>query len=121
MRGRLRLPRAVRCALARMPKDEEYVIDVCDQVLGLVASRHHCFEFLRGDTGRMSSGMQNSPARRNASHGAQDGRDVPALRNRVSGDLGEALGRVAERESASLQKPKIKATMRMRRLVLTAQ
>lgn len=29
--------------------DERYVIDLCDEVLGQVASRQHCFDFLRGD------------------------------------------------------------------------
>ena len=32
--------------------DEDYVIDLCDEVLGLTASRQHCFDFLTGDTGR---------------------------------------------------------------------
>ena len=29
--------------------DESYVIDLCDEILGLVASRQHRFDFLRGD------------------------------------------------------------------------
>jgi len=33
-------------------RDESYVIDLCDRVLGLKASRQHRFEFLRGDSGR---------------------------------------------------------------------
>lgn len=35
-----------------MANDEAYVIDLCDRVLGGMAVRHHCFDFLRGDTGR---------------------------------------------------------------------
>lgn len=34
------------------PKDETYIIDLCDEVLGLKASRGHRFEFLRGDPGK---------------------------------------------------------------------
>ena len=33
-------------------KDEAYVIDLCDRVLGRKAVRQHCFDFLRGTTGR---------------------------------------------------------------------
>lgn len=33
-------------------RDEDYVIDLCDEVLGLEASRQHRFDFLTGDTGR---------------------------------------------------------------------
>lgn len=29
--------------------DQNYIIDMCDQALGLVASREHTFDFLRGD------------------------------------------------------------------------
>jgi hypothetical protein len=36
-----------------MPRDEAYVIDLCDRVLGQLASRQHRFAFLLGDTGRM--------------------------------------------------------------------
>lgn len=32
-------------------RDEDYVIDLCDEVLGLTASRQHRFDFLYGDTG----------------------------------------------------------------------
>jgi hypothetical protein len=42
----------IRREVVEMPKDEAYVIDLCDYVLGLIASRHHLFDFLRGDTGR---------------------------------------------------------------------
>lgn len=35
----------------RENSDEAYVIDLCDEVLGLKASRQHRFEFLKGDTG----------------------------------------------------------------------
>lgn len=31
-------------------KDEVYVIDLCDEILGIKASRQHCFDFLRGDS-----------------------------------------------------------------------
>lgn len=33
-------------------RDESYVIDLCDKVLGLKAKRQHCFSFLLGDSGR---------------------------------------------------------------------
>lgn len=36
----------------RSASDEHYVIDLCDEVLGLKSSRQHCFDFLKGDTGR---------------------------------------------------------------------
>ena len=32
-------------------RDEDYVIDLCDEVLNLKASRQHRFDFLVGDTG----------------------------------------------------------------------
>ena len=32
-------------------KDEHYVIDLCDEVLGLSATRQHKFDFLLGDRG----------------------------------------------------------------------
>lgn len=38
---------------SRKDCDEEYVINLCDEALGLTASRQHCFDFLKGDTGRM--------------------------------------------------------------------
>lgn len=34
----------------RKDNDEAYVIDLCDDALGLVASRQHRFPFLRGDS-----------------------------------------------------------------------
>ncbi|WP_202862859.1 hypothetical protein [Microbulbifer sp. A4B17] len=34
-----------------MPKDENYIIDLCDSTLELRAKRQHRFDFLRGDTG----------------------------------------------------------------------
>lgn len=37
---------------SRKGSDEEYVINLCDEVLGLRASRQHRFDFLKGDTGR---------------------------------------------------------------------
>jgi hypothetical protein len=35
-----------------MSRDETYVIDLCDRVLGMAALRQHRFDELRGDTGR---------------------------------------------------------------------
>ncbi|MBO6252274.1 MAG: TFIIB-type zinc ribbon-containing protein [Bacteroidaceae bacterium] len=34
---------------SRKDSDEHYVIDLCDEILGLKASRQHTFDFLRGD------------------------------------------------------------------------
>jgi hypothetical protein len=34
------------------PKDETYVIDLCDEVLGLESLRGHRFSFLKGDEGK---------------------------------------------------------------------
>jgi hypothetical protein len=34
------------------PKDETYIINLCDELLGLVASRGHQFAFLTGDPNR---------------------------------------------------------------------
>ncbi|MDO8673533.1 MAG: hypothetical protein Q7O66_19165 [Dehalococcoidia bacterium] len=36
-------------ATAGRKRDEDYIIDLCDRVLGITASRHHRFDFLRGD------------------------------------------------------------------------
>jgi len=33
-------------------KDEHYVLDICDKVLGLTSSRQHKFDFLLGDIGK---------------------------------------------------------------------
>ncbi|MCC7292675.1 MAG: hypothetical protein IT449_11510 [Phycisphaerales bacterium] len=38
--------------MSRKDSDEAWIIDVCDKVLGLTASRQHTFPFLVGDTGR---------------------------------------------------------------------
>ncbi len=35
-----------------MPKDEAYVLDLCDRALGVVGTRQHRFDFLRGDPGK---------------------------------------------------------------------
>lgn len=35
-----------------MPRDEHYVIDLCDMILGCAASRQHRFSFLLSDAGR---------------------------------------------------------------------
>ncbi|OFW71776.1 MAG: hypothetical protein A2W02_00205 [Alphaproteobacteria bacterium RBG_16_64_48] len=32
-----------------MPKDEDYIIEICNDLLGCVARRRYCFDFLRGD------------------------------------------------------------------------
>ena len=37
---------------SRIDSDEYYVIGLCNEVLKRKASKHHCFEFLLGDTGR---------------------------------------------------------------------
>jgi len=34
-----------------MPRDENYIIDLCDSILELCAKRQHRFDFLCGDTG----------------------------------------------------------------------
>jgi very-short-patch-repair endonuclease len=36
----------------RSASDEHYLINLCDEVLGLKAKRQHRFDFLRGDPGR---------------------------------------------------------------------
>ncbi len=33
-------------------RDEHYVLDLCDELLGRRAARQHTFDWLRGDTGR---------------------------------------------------------------------
>jgi hypothetical protein len=38
--------------------DEDYVIDLCDQVLGQSALRQHCFDFLHGDPGKSGTGAK---------------------------------------------------------------
>lgn len=35
----------------RKTSDEHYVIDLCDEILGVLAKRQYCFDFLRGDSG----------------------------------------------------------------------
>lgn len=35
-----------------MPKDETYIIDLCDKVLNSIGSRQHTFPFLVGDCGK---------------------------------------------------------------------
>jgi hypothetical protein len=42
---------------AARDKDEHYVIDLCDEVLGMAASRQHRFDFLRGDARLGSAGV----------------------------------------------------------------
>lgn len=44
--------RSKRTILKRQRDDEHYVIDLCDEALGLTALRHHSFEFLKGDMHR---------------------------------------------------------------------
>lgn len=38
------------------PKDETYIVDLCDEILKRKASRGHKFEFLRGDPGKRGIG-----------------------------------------------------------------
>jgi hypothetical protein len=40
------------------PKDETYIIDLCDEILKRKASRGHRFDFLRGDPGRRGMGVR---------------------------------------------------------------
>jgi hypothetical protein len=35
-----------------MDKDEHYILNLCDKLLGLTSSRQHRFDFLRGDKNR---------------------------------------------------------------------
>ncbi|HMH33650.1 MAG TPA: HTH domain-containing protein [Puia sp.] len=39
-------------------KDEHYVLDLCDKVLGLASSRQHKFDFLLGDTNRTGAAVR---------------------------------------------------------------
>jgi hypothetical protein len=39
-------------------KDEDYVIDLCNEVLGVQAQRQHRFDFLRGDPGASGTGVR---------------------------------------------------------------
>src|SRR5262245_55172490 len=41
-----------RKSLTIMPKDQSYIIDLCDRVLRMKGIRNHRFEFLLGDPGR---------------------------------------------------------------------
>ncbi|WP_144720146.1 hypothetical protein [Agrococcus jejuensis] len=45
----------LRPGRARRDRDEHYVIDLCDEILGHQASRQHTFDWLRGDPGRAGS------------------------------------------------------------------
>jgi hypothetical protein len=38
--------------MSRLDRDEHYVLDICDRVLGIAAARQHRFPFLVGDPGR---------------------------------------------------------------------
>ena len=40
----------------RKDSDENYVIDLCDELLGETASRQHCFDFWKGDPGKNGQG-----------------------------------------------------------------
>lgn len=42
----------------RRDRDETYILDLCDQVLGQIASRQHRFDFLRGDPGKKGKGSK---------------------------------------------------------------
>lgn len=41
-----------------MKKDENYVLDICDEILGVNCSRQHKFDFLRGDKDRKGKGRR---------------------------------------------------------------
>jgi hypothetical protein len=45
-----------------MARDETYVIDLCDLVLGLTALRQHRFDFLRGDSAKPNALGRHLPA-----------------------------------------------------------
>lgn len=40
-----------KAQVKRKDSDERYVIDLCDEVLGLIGYRQHRFDFLKGDSG----------------------------------------------------------------------
>jgi hypothetical protein len=42
----------------KQPKDENYIIDLCDSILNSFASRQHRFDFLRGDPGKRRQGIR---------------------------------------------------------------
>lgn len=44
-------PEKTKSTNHRKDSDEHYVIDLCDEILGLKGSRQHRFDFLRGDAG----------------------------------------------------------------------
>ena len=39
-------------------RDERYIVDLCDRIIGWQARRHATFEFLRGDAGPRSRGRR---------------------------------------------------------------
>jgi hypothetical protein len=39
--------------MSRVDADENYVIDICDQILNLKAHRQHTFDFLKGDPNKL--------------------------------------------------------------------
>jgi hypothetical protein len=43
------------------PRDETYIIDLCDKVLNLAAKRQHTFDFLRGDPSRRGAKGRKLP------------------------------------------------------------
>ena len=49
-----------RISKRRDKADEHYVIDLCDEILGLKADRQHCFDFLRGDSLKDGVLVENS-------------------------------------------------------------
>ena len=53
--GQLAMPstrrRASSGASRRKDRDQDYVLDLCDEILGEVGSREHLFDWLRGDVG----------------------------------------------------------------------
>ena len=50
--SRLQVSVLAKRPTTKRPKDESYVIDLCDAVLGQTARRGHRFDFLRGDVSR---------------------------------------------------------------------
>ena len=43
---------------SRTSSDESYILELCDQVLGIQASRQATFDFLRGDPGTRGRGVK---------------------------------------------------------------
>ena len=50
--------KAVKTESKRKDSDENYVLNLCDEVLGKTGSRQHTFDFLRGDAGKNNEGRK---------------------------------------------------------------